>query len=165
MQAGQQGLEDLLVLRPAQVLGEGAVHLHEVDGQVLEGIEGVQGAAELAQGHLAMQLRQSLGQYLGLLQVGDGVRLAELEDQCVGWQPCRLQRDAEPGQQGLVLQAGAGEVDEQPGVVALGAVFGEQLDGVEDHPAVDLLGQAGFLGGVEEIGGRHFLALGAEQAQ
>ena len=56
-------------------------------------------------------------------------------------------------------------MDEQLGLVPLGAMLGEQLDRVEDHPAVDLLRQPGFLGGMQELRRRHFLALRIEQAQ
>lgn len=102
---------------------------------------------------------------LGLLQVAGGVGFADLEYQRLRRQARGLQRHSEPGQQAGVLQAGAGQVDEQLGLVPLGAMLGEQLDRVEDHPAVDLLRQSGFLGGMQELRRRHFLALRIEQAQ
>ncbi|MNY11668.1 hypothetical protein D3C86_1447100 [compost metagenome] len=49
--------------------------------------------------------------------------------------------------------------------MALVAVVGEQLDRVEDHPAVDFLTQAGLFGGVEKLVRRDLFALRAEQAQ
>ena len=45
---------------------------------------------------------------------------------------------------------------------ALAAVLGEQLDRVENHPAVDLLGQPAFTGGVQQIAGARVLGMFAD---
>ncbi len=132
---------------------------------MLERVERVEHAAELGQRDATAEPGQPLRQRLGRLQVGHGVGFAQFEGQRIARQARRLEHDAQPGQQAGVLDAGSRQVQEQPCAMTLGAVFGQQLDGVEDDPAIDLGGQARLAGDAEELAGRYLYALRVEQAQ
>src|SRR5690606_1604905 len=165
VQVGKHLLEGFLIFVTTQILSVGAIDHDEHGVQVLERIERVERAAELIESRTQAQSGKSLGQYLGLFEIGDGIALGDLNDQRIPWQARCLECRPQPWQQGRIVQAGARQVDKQPCAVALAAMFGEQLDGVEQHPAIDLGSQSGFLRSIEENAGRYFSAFRVKQTQ
>ncbi len=96
---------------------KGAIDFHVVRIDVFEGVERIEGTAELGNGHLAVKLVDRFGEVFRLLHVIVGIPFPYLEDQGIARQASGLQGHAQPGGEGFVLQGFSGHIEEQSGIM------------------------------------------------
>ena len=112
-----------------------------------------------------MHCGQTLDELARLANVRRRVRLGDLENNRVARQARGLYSYREPLNELFVDQAVTGQVDRQTGVVTFSPVCGQQLDGMQNDPAVDLCGNAVFDRQFEKLVGCKLLVVVAFQAQ
>lgn len=113
--------------------------------------ERIHGAAEVRETEATVEIFERLSEHLCLFQIGCGCVLRVLQDHDFLWEFCCLERDTQPGQEGIVRERRVGEIDGYARVMAVGALLTHLLDGIENDPAVNAPAHARLLRQLDEF--------------